>query len=96
MPLDCLKVDMSSLAASEDEAYRAWLLEAILIVGRDLALTVTVKGTDTDEQLGSLRAMGCTMAAGASLGLPAPLSAVQSFFEGSLPAAPTTSPSPYL
>ena len=32
MPLDFLKVDRSSLAASDDEDYRSWLLEAILVV----------------------------------------------------------------
>src|SRR5262249_8924695 len=39
MPLDFLKVDRSTLAASDDEDYRSWLLEAILLFGRDLALT---------------------------------------------------------
>ena len=39
MPLDFLKVDRSSLAASDDEDYRSWLLQAILVVGRDLSLT---------------------------------------------------------
>ena len=34
--LDSLRVDRSSLAASEDESYRTWLLEAIMLVGRDL------------------------------------------------------------
>ena len=47
MPLDFLKVDRSSLAASDDEDYRSWLLEAILIVGRDLSLTVIAKGIET-------------------------------------------------
>ena len=32
MPIDFLKVDRSSLAAGEDEDYRSWLLEAILVV----------------------------------------------------------------
>ena len=36
LPLDFLKVDRSSLAATDDEAYRSWLLEAILVFGRDL------------------------------------------------------------
>ena len=47
MPLDFLKVDRSSLAASDDEDYRSWLLEAILIFGRDLSLTVIAKGIET-------------------------------------------------
>ena len=72
MPIDFLKVDRASLAASEDEDYRSWLLEAILVFGRDLALTVIAKGVESQEQAEALRAMGCTMAQGYFLGEPAP------------------------
>ncbi len=72
MPIDFLKVDRASLAASEDEDYRSWLLEAILVFGRDLSLTVIAKGVESQEQAESLRAMGCTMAQGYFLGEPAP------------------------
>src|SRR5271170_429482 len=65
LPLDFLKVDRSSLAASEDEDYRTWLLEAIMIVGRDLSLTVIAKGIESLEQMSALQTMGCTMAQGA-------------------------------
>src|SRR5262249_48393638 len=43
LPLDFLNVDRKSLAASDDEAYRSWLLEAILVFARDLSLTVVAK-----------------------------------------------------
>ena len=72
MPLDFLKVDRSSLAASDDEDYRSWLLEAILIFGRDLSLTVIAKGIETQEQLSRLKAMGCGMAQGYFMGEPTP------------------------
>ena len=81
MPIDFLKVDRSSLAASEDEDYRSWLLEAILVFGRDLELTVVAKGVETAEQALSLKAMGCTMAQGYFLGEPASSDAVESLFE---------------
>ncbi len=90
MPLDFLKVDRSSLAAAEDEDYRTWLLEAILIVGRDLSLTVIAKGIETQEQLDSLQAMGCTMAQGALLGKPTPANNIQSVFDADLPVAPAS------
>jgi diguanylate cyclase (GGDEF)-like protein len=90
LPLDSLRVDRSSLAASEDESYRSWLLEAILLVGRDLALTVVATGIETHEQMATLRTLGCTMAQGALLGAPAPADAVASLFDVELPpvAAP--------
>ena len=93
MPLDFLKVDRSSLAAAEDEDYRTWLLEAILIVGRDLSLTVIAKGIETHEQLASLQAMGCTMAQGALMGTPTPANDIQSLFDADFPAAPASSTS---
>jgi diguanylate cyclase (GGDEF)-like protein len=92
MPLDVLKVDRGSLAASEDEDYRSWLLEAILVFGRDLSLTVVATGIDTDEQLATLQAMGCTLAQGSLLGKPAPADAVGGLFDSDLPTtdAPST------
>jgi diguanylate cyclase (GGDEF)-like protein len=87
VPLDSLRVDRNSLAASEDEAYRSWLLEAIMAVGREHSLTVTATGIETDEQLSALQAMGCTMAQGALLGKPAPAEAVESILNLELPTA---------
>jgi diguanylate cyclase (GGDEF)-like protein len=90
LPIDFLKVDRSSLAAAEDEDYRSWLLEAILIVGRDLSLTVVAKGIETYEQMITLQAMGCTMAQGLFMGKPTQVDGVESLFEVDLPAAGAT------
>jgi diguanylate cyclase (GGDEF)-like protein len=94
MPLDFLKVDRSSLAESEDEDYRNWLLEAILIVGRDLSLTVIAKGIETLEQMSALQAMGCTMAQGTLMGKPIPANAIETVFSTSLPATGPGVPAP--
>jgi diguanylate cyclase (GGDEF)-like protein len=85
LPLDFLKVDRNSLAESEDEEYRTWLLEAILIVGRDLSLTVIAEGIESYEQLRDLQAMGCTMAQGTLMGKPVPANALEHVFGVSLP-----------
>ena len=85
LPLDFLKVDRSSLAASEDEDYRTWLLEAILIVGRDLSLTVVAKGIESYEQMSALQGMGCTMAQGTLMGRPVPANAIENVLSGSIP-----------
>jgi diguanylate cyclase (GGDEF)-like protein len=97
MPLDCLRVDRSSLAASEDEAYRSWLLEAILVVGRQHSLTVIATKVETHEQLTTLQAVGCTMAQGDLLGKPTSADAVDGLFNAALPAvgaAPTMGAAP--
>ena len=82
MPLDFLKVDRSSLAASDDEDYRSWLLSAILSVGRERSLTVIAKGIDTHEQMDTVNAMGCTMAQGSFMGDPVSADAVRGPLQG--------------
>jgi diguanylate cyclase (GGDEF)-like protein len=94
MPLDVLKVDRSSLAASEDEDYRSWLLEAILVFGRDLSLSVIATGIETDEQMATLQAMGCTMAQGSFTGKPVPADAVEGLLGADLPTARPSSHEP--
>jgi diguanylate cyclase (GGDEF)-like protein len=77
LPIDFLKVDPSELAASDDEDYRTWLLEAILSLGRDLSLNVIAKGIETEEQMTRLKVMGCALAQGYFMGEPTPTSAVE-------------------
>ena len=90
LPLDFLKVDRSSLAATDAEDYRSALLEASLGVGRDLALTVIAKGIETFEQMSMLQALGCTLAQGFFLGAPTPLDAVEGLFQADFPSATPT------
>ena len=87
LPLDFLKVDRSSLAASDTEDYRTWLLETILLAGRELSLTVIAKGIETGEQLESLQAKGCTMAQGLFMGAPLPVDDVESLLDADLSTA---------
>jgi diguanylate cyclase (GGDEF)-like protein len=96
MQLDFLRVDRRSLAASEDENYRRWLLESIFGIGRDLSLTVIAAGVETGEQMSAIQAMGCTMTQGSFLGGPTPLDAVESLFDADLPAADLPAASPAL
>jgi len=81
MPIDFLKVDRGSLASSEDEDYRSWLLEAILVFGRDLSLTVVAKGVENQEQMAVLQEMGCKMAQGPVVSEPIPAETIESFLQ---------------
>ena len=92
LPLDFLKVDRSSLATADDDEYRSWLLEAILLFGRDLSLTVIAKGVETEAQAAVLRDMGCTLAQGFFMGEPAAAVGVPALLAG--PAAPPAGPMP--
>jgi len=92
LPLDALKVDRGSLATTDDEDYRSWLLQAILIVGQDLSVPVIATGIETHEQLTALRTMGCAMAQGTFMGAPTATDAVEGLFDADFPGVPATGP----
>ena len=94
LPVDFLNVDRRALAASDDDDYRSWLLQTILVLGRDLSLTVIAKGIETAEQLGAVQEMGCTMVQGALLGKPMPASDVEGVFGTTLAVERPASSSP--
>jgi EAL domain-containing protein (putative c-di-GMP-specific phosphodiesterase class I) len=86
LPLDFLVVSRTSLAASDDEDYRSWLLQAILVLAKDLSLTVIAKGIGTQEELIALQTLGCTLAQGPFMGAPVPAEAVvEQIFDAGLP-----------
>ncbi len=86
MPIDCLRVQRSALAASDDPEYRNWLFEAILMVGRELSIAVVAKGVESEEQLDELQAMGCTIAQGPFLGEAVAAEAVAELSGAPVPA----------
>jgi diguanylate cyclase (GGDEF)-like protein len=88
LPLDFLRVDRSSLAPSDDEDYRNWLLEAIMAFARDLSLAVIATEVQTYEQMSALQSMGCNMAQGEFMGKPVPGENLESLLAGEFPTAP--------
>jgi diguanylate cyclase (GGDEF)-like protein len=92
VPVDFLKVDRTSLAAHEDEDYRNWLFEAILVFARDLSLNVVAKGVETAEQMTNLKAMGCPLAQGFFIGRPLPPEAVEGFLREHVPVTAAADP----
>jgi diguanylate cyclase (GGDEF)-like protein len=85
LPLDFLNVNRSTIAASDDEDYRNWLLEAILVLGQEHSLGVIAKAVQTQEQIAALQAMGFQMAQGPVMGEPTSADGVVSLFEAKLP-----------
>ena len=78
-------MNRSTIAASDDENYRNWLLEAILMLGQEHSLGVIAKAVQTQEQLAGLRAMGYEMAQGPIMGEPTSADGVVSLFQAKLP-----------
>jgi diguanylate cyclase (GGDEF)-like protein len=93
MPLDYLKVTRSSLAASDDEDYRSWLLQTIVNLGRDLAIPVIAAEIETYEEMATVERADCPMAQGFFLCRPTPADDIASVLHGELQVSPTASTS---
>ncbi len=85
MPADILKVDASFVAALGDGGQSRALLEAVLGVARALELGVVAEGVETQEQLDTLRELGCEMAQGYLLARPGPAELLGMLRDGGAP-----------
>ncbi|MCK6189108.1 EAL domain-containing protein [Pseudomonas sp. EYE_354] len=69
-PFDGLKIDRSFLTRLEDSADDKAIIQAIVGLGRALALTVTAEGIETAEHLAMLKAVACDEGQGYFLSRP--------------------------
>ncbi len=70
LPADEIKIDrmlISELVTSTDARH---VLDAVLLLARNLSMDVVIEGIETEEQLALLRDMGCKMGQGYLLGRP--------------------------
>nr|WP_283773419.1 EAL domain-containing protein [Altererythrobacter sp. KTW20L] len=70
LPFDRLKIDRSFVAEMTREGANSDLVEAIISLGRGLALPVTAEGIETSEVLSTLRTMGGMKGQGYFYGMP--------------------------
>lgn len=74
LPVSTVKIDRSFVAPiSTDRDARA-IVRSLITLCQELGVTTVGEGVETEEQLTSLRALGCTLAQGYLIGRPAPLS----------------------
>ncbi|HWX96172.1 MAG TPA: EAL domain-containing protein [Solirubrobacteraceae bacterium] len=86
LPLDFLVVDRTSVAATNDEEYRSWMLQTIVVLAKDLSLTVIAKGIGTQEEMITLQMLGFSLAQGPFMGAPVPAEAVvERVFDAGVP-----------
>lgn len=71
-PFDGLKIDRSFMTDLHGSTDSQAIIQAIIGLGRALALTVTAEGVETQEQLALLRQYGCDEAQGFFLNRPMP------------------------
>lgn len=72
LPIDRLKIDRSFVQGFGAEANGSAIVQAIVGIGRSLAMEVLAEGVETPAQLGRVREDGCRYAQGFYLGRPVP------------------------
>jgi EAL domain-containing protein (putative c-di-GMP-specific phosphodiesterase class I) len=78
-PLDALKLDRSFIAGLGADTQESAIVAAVVEMARALGLTVIAEGVETEEQLASLRALGCELAQGYYFAAPMPAPAAAAF-----------------
>jgi diguanylate cyclase (GGDEF)-like protein len=76
-PFDKIKIDQTFIAKIGKNASAAAIIQAILGLGRSLALPVIAEGVETEEQLAFLKKEGCDEVQGYLIGRPQPIAIYQ-------------------
>ncbi len=79
LPIDCIKIDRSFVALATEHGYDSTIVEALLMIGRTLNVTVVAEGVETEEQLEYVRARGCQLAQGFLLARPMPIEDAEAY-----------------
>jgi diguanylate cyclase (GGDEF)-like protein len=77
LPIDRLKLDQSFVRRIAEDSKDSTILGAVIALGRKLGFTVIAEGVETEQQLQTLRELGCQQAQGFLLGHPLPAADTQ-------------------
>lgn len=72
-PIDRLKIDQSFVQNMSENAVRASIVKMIIQLAREIGLSVSAEGIETEEQATLLQACGCHLLQGYLYGKPLPL-----------------------
>jgi diguanylate cyclase (GGDEF)-like protein/PAS domain S-box-containing protein len=73
-PVDIIKIDRSFVRDIEDDPEDAAIVNAVINLGKSLALETIAEGIETERQADCLTAQGCTIGQGYYFGRPMPAS----------------------
>ncbi len=71
-PIDSLKIDRSFVGEITVDSLDAQIVETIILMARNLGLTVVAEGVETAEQLALLKSFGCSLIQGYYFSKPLP------------------------
>lgn len=81
LPLDCLKIDRSFIAAMGTDDKSLEIVQAVCTLGKALDLQLVAEGVETPQQLKFLRQMGCDKVQGFLLAKPMPVAEFAAFLD---------------
>ncbi|TYF68824.1 GGDEF-domain containing protein, partial [Enterobacter hormaechei] len=73
-PFDKIKIDRSFVINIPDQKDDLDIVRLIISMGKSLHMRIVAEGVETEEQLESLRKLGCDLVQGYLIGKPGPLS----------------------
>lgn len=84
LPVHCLKVDRSFISRMDDDNDSQEIVRLIIAMAHTLNLKVVAEGTETEEQIKTLRRLNCEMAQGYFFSRPVPAEAITDLLQQSL------------
>lgn len=78
-PFETLKIDRSFISGPGGGAEAEPIVQAIVQLGKSLAMQIVAEGVETDEQAASLRGSGCDVAQGYHFAKPMPPEAIEAW-----------------
>lgn len=75
LPVSTVKIDRSFVTPIASDRVARAIVRSVITLCQELQVTTVAEGIETEEQLTSLRALGCTLGQGYLLGRPSPLAA---------------------
>ncbi|MBO0661106.1 EAL domain-containing protein [Jiella sp. MQZ9-1] len=75
MPLDRIKIDRSFVATAETDKPSMAILRGLMMIARELNISILAEGIESASQLELLRRIGCDAGQGYFLGRPGPIAA---------------------
>jgi len=76
LPVDCLKVDRSFICTMDNDGDSREIVRLIIDMAHALKLRVVAEGTETAEQINTLKRLNCEMAQGYFFARPLPANAI--------------------
>jgi EAL domain-containing protein (putative c-di-GMP-specific phosphodiesterase class I) len=73
LPVATVKIDRSFVTPIATDRPTRAIVRSVIALCQELAITTIAEGIETQEQLTSLRALGCNLGQGYLLGRPSPL-----------------------